>query len=533
MGSRPILWRVLLGCAVLLFNGVLQLRWVGPVSSASIGAPAQIGGSHASSAGKGTYALIIVVDAARFDEFDLSRMPNLAALAAAGTRFNDAWVGQLPSITETSHATIGTGVLPNRHLILGDTWRVPGTERMAPNLLNGSLVHTGYIGKLIQAARVPTLAGLVHARFPGSRVVALSGHKAYAADAMGAGSADFVAFGYKDSRGHYVPGGIPGHVPAPSILKSPELDLSTYPRVPGVEDSWTTTLALQFLAAYHPRLMMINLPEVDVFGHANGTDGTVMQPLMQNVDAQIGRLVDAYKQAGMYNQTEFVITSDHGMVPALRTVQDQAIETTIKAAGGQPLYVGHGDDCEVWLKNPDATPSVAVALAAANVPNVAAVYMRKPTGGYMLMTPDARVADPTVERAYSYLLSTIDSAEAPDLVLLYDENTMTMKPAFLQMGRKGDHGGATWGSQHIGLFLSGPGIKRGYASNFPARLVDLAPTVEELMGIRPRSQDGVPLADAMIHPASWALTQEKAVRPRLLQYVASLTREARLRPNTR
>jgi arylsulfatase A-like enzyme len=143
------------------------------------------------------------------------------------------------------------------------------------------------------------------------------------------------------------------------------------------------------------------------------------------------------------------------------------------------------------------------------------------------------VADPTVERAYSYLLSTIDSAEAPDLVLLYDENTMTMKPAFLQMGRKGDHGGATWGSQHIGLFLSGPGIKRGYASNFPARLVDLAPTVEELMGIRPRSQDGVPLADAMIHPASWALTQEKAVRPRLLQYVASLTREARLRPNTR
>jgi len=474
----------------------------------------------------GPYAVVLVVDAARFDEFDPARMPNLAKLMAAGTTYDHAWVGQLPSVTESSHATIGSGVLPKRHLILGDTWRIPGTEQMSPNLLDSTLTRTGYIGKLIRQTGSPSLAALVDQRWPGSVTAALSGHKIYAADGLGAGAADFVAFGGSNAQKHYVPSGIPGRVPATAILKSPQLDLPAYPRTPGLEDDWTTTLALKLLFKYHPRLMMINLPEVDTFGHLSGTDATVMQPLMVNVDHQIGRIVAAYQRAGLYNQTDFIITADHGMVPATHTVDAQTVKAIVDKAGGQMLYEGHGDSMSIWLKNPTAIPVVAKALSDADVPYVNAVYMRNTSGKYQLVSPVSRLQAPGLDKAYGTLLNTFDQAEAPDIELMYDENTITMTPLFQQIGRKGDHGGASWGAQHIPLVVAGPGIRAGYTSTYPARLVDIAPTVETLMQITPAHQDGVPLADAMLKPPAWATAQQSKRGQRLGPEVDALIQSA-------
>ena len=479
----------------------------------------------------GPYVVVVVIDAARYDEVNLAQMPNLAKLATSGVQYSQAWVGELPSVTEASHATIGTGVLPNRHLILGDTWRVPGTEQMSPSLLNAQLTRTGYIGKAIKSSGAPTVAAITHARWPGSTVVALSGHKIYAADALGAGSADYIAFGGKDNRGHFVPSAIPGHEFAASIAKSPQLDLPAYPRIPGQEDDWTTTLALKFLFKYHPRVMMINLPEVDTFGHISGTDGTVMQPLMSNVDKQIGRLVAAYGRAGILPRTTFIVTSDHGMVPALHTVDSEQVKSIVEKAGGVPLYVGHGDYSSIWLKNPESIASVKKALVDANLPNVAAVYARNPQGAYILASPVSRLADPSVVSAQTALLSTLNVAESPDIVLIYDENTITMTPGFLKIGRKGDHGGATWGAQHIPLIISGRRIKKGVISNYPARLVDIAPTVESLLETYPSRQDGTPLGDAILNPPAGSVATQATKGIALRLEVAALQREASLRPN--
>ena len=63
----------------------------------------------------------------------------------------------------------------------------------------------------------------------------------------------------------------------------------------------------------------------------------------------------------------------------------------------------------------------------------------------------------------------------------------------------GRHGGADWGSQHVTMIFSGPGVKDG-TSNVPARLTDLAPTIERLMGMTPQARDGIVLADAFQTP---------------------------------
>jgi arylsulfatase A-like enzyme len=516
--------------ATLVLGMVLDIGAVDGSVVAQVQSPTAVTKSGASQR-QGPYVLVLVIDAARFDEFNLAQMPNLARVVAGGTTYNQAWVGQMPSLTETSHATIGTGVLPARHLIIGDTWRVPGTNSMSPDLLNRQITQTGYLGKLIKQSGAPTLASFVHQHYKGSVVVALSGHKIYAADAMGAGDADFVAYGALDTRRHYVPFAIPGHMPSKSILGSSQLDLPSYPRKPGIEDAWTTTLAEKFLFKYHPRLMMVNLPEVDVYGHAVGTQVDVMQPLMRNIDGQIGRLLAAYGRAGLLSQTTFVITSDHAMVPSVRTVSSPQVAQIVQRAGGVALTVGHGDYCAVWLKDLASVPRVAAALATANLPGVDAVYAKDETGQYALVSAPARLADPMVNQAYLDLLATFDSAESPDVVLLYDENTITTSPYYQKIGRKGDHGGASWGAQHIPLILMGPTVRQGYRSDFPARLVDIAPTIETIMGISPQHQDGVPLSDALLHPPLTAVQMQGKVSARLLDDVKALEQEAALRPN--
>jgi type I phosphodiesterase/nucleotide pyrophosphatase len=530
MKSRARLLLLTLGCAFLLASGPLA-RSAGDAFGES-GTPTA--GSTSSPGAPAKYALVLVLDGLNYSNLSLSALPNLAALVKRGTNYTGATVGALPSITESSHATIGTGVLPSHHGILGDSWRVPGTNRMSPNLLDMTMDGTGYIDNLLKGSSVASLAGIIHGAFRGSVVASLSAHKVYAASAMGGGHADYVAFGVKDSRGHFVPSGTPGRTPDAKVTHDPALDLTTYPRTPGLEDDWAATLGIKMLQEYKPRVLMINFPEPDNAGHAAGPDPKVIGPVLTAFDKSLGRLLAAYRAAGILSQTDVIVTADHGMVMKKYTVNSTTISNIIKSAGGDPLSIGHGDYSPIWLKNAALTPKVAAALAAARIPHVAAVYMKNTQGKYVLVSPVSMLHAASVEPAYSDLLATFDTPASADLVLLYDENTITMTKLYLQINRQGDHEGATWGAQHVPLIAAGPGVKSGYASPFPAHLVDIAPTVETLLGAKPRNQDGVPLADSMTAAPSWATqaqaattaTRTRDVRGMLAQRTAVLQAQA-------
>jgi arylsulfatase A-like enzyme len=265
---------------------------------------------------------------------------------------------------------------------------------------------------------------------------------------------------------------------------------------------------------------MINFPETDNAGHAAGPDPTVIGPILRAFDKSLGRLLAAYRAAGILSQTDVFVTADHGMVMRKYSVSTATIGNVIRGAGGDALSVGHGDYSPIWLKNPALTSKVAAALVKARIPHVAAVYMKNPQGQYVLASPLSILHAPSVEPAYSDLLATFDTPSSADIVLIYDENTITMTTLFQKINRKGDHEGATWDAQHVLLIASGPGLRSGYTSFFPARLVDIAPTVETLLALRPRNQDGVPLADAMTAAPSWAVQSQSAttaVRARDIQ----------------
>jgi len=123
-------------------------------------------------------------------------------------------VGDLESTTPASHATIGTGVYPRKHNVIGFGWRDPATGRFTYAPTNTNQIHAGYLEKTMTADGVPTLSDEVHLHNPLDRVVSISGEKYYAAATIGAG-ADYQLYGWFGERQVPAAGDWPGHATRP------------------------------------------------------------------------------------------------------------------------------------------------------------------------------------------------------------------------------------------------------------------------------------------------------------------------------
>lgn len=489
-------------------SGLEALFGQGTIPVAAQSAPAQ-------------YLVVIVMDAFRADYVGLQPMPTLTALAHGGTSYDRAWVGQLESETPTSHASLSTGSMPKRTGILGFEWRDPSTKQKTldgwpPGVLAGDLDRD------LKASGTESIPSLVKAAFPQARAVTLSSEKVYAADAMGGPAADYILYhshAGTRTKPMLVPNAVPGHAPSKAFFQHPNLQLHL-PRTKFTDWDWLSTmLAIAAVEEYRPKVLMVNLPGGDVYGHPYGGPATpsVMKQVIAGLDRNIARILDAYKKAGIYEQTLFVVTGDHGMVPNNRGIGSKTIEKVIQEAGGEHLFHWGGTGADIWLKN--WWHAKAVAAAMGKVQGVSSAYYQVNDNGqyHYVLAPGVSI-DPGLDAANQYLLSTFAGPRAPDVVVPFRENTV----GEIYPTAHGEHGGLDWGSQHIPLVLSGPGVKSGLLSEYPARLIDIAPTVLRLMGINPTGMDGVFLADAMANATAADLAAQSALEAPLSAYQNSL-----------
>ena len=165
--------------------------------------------------GRPRYLVLMVLDGARPDYLGVTHLPHLDALLARGTQYRRAVLGILESETPAGHTTLSTGSTPRRDGILGFDWAQNDNDF---SLFSAATVRAGAIEHIMAQARVPTIAGLYKAQHPRARVVALSGHKYYAADPLGGPQADVIMYFQGDQQGHYVPVSIPGHSPPAPVL---------------------------------------------------------------------------------------------------------------------------------------------------------------------------------------------------------------------------------------------------------------------------------------------------------------------------
>jgi len=490
------------------------------------------------------YLCLIVLDAGKpeYVTNHLSQMPTMRSLIAHGRWYDRAWVSSLMSITPPDHAVIGTGSFPKDDGgIVNWDWGVHSTGKISPSFQALANYQNGWAFKVIKDSGTPTLSGLIRQKYPRDPVIAGSGAHFHAAGPMGGPDASWI-FSYDRIGGSWAPYTLGQHPVPASLLHDPSLRTPlvgsnhstvplTYDPLPiGQQDSLVASFAIQTLQRYRPRAMMINLPEPDTIGHWSHQWKRDEGLLYLSFDKDLARITAAYKQAGIYNQTLFVITADHGMIQSQHRVLDRvAVVNQVKSMVGQQgtiLTNGGGAAgptmTSMWIKNPAENARVAKALFAKHYDNVSAIFYIQHRGShYYYNMAGCEQCPPDLVKTYRYLLSTEAGPTGEDIGILLRENARNSGLPQM-MGR---HGGADWGSQHVTLVLSGPGVQDG-ASQHPARLADLAPTIERFMGITPKARDGIVLADAFQNPNLADVATQNASDPTMGVYVNSLMQRA-------
>ena len=71
-------------------------------------------------------------------------------------------------------------------------------------------------------------------------------------------------------------------------------------------------LAEEYIRAEKPTLAAICFDQIDHAGHKEGHDTPAYYDCIARIDRMVGRIVQATKDAGIYDHTVFIITADHG-----------------------------------------------------------------------------------------------------------------------------------------------------------------------------------------------------------------------------
>lgn len=493
-----------------------------------------------------TYLCMIVLDAGRPDYItrNLKYMPTIRALMQHSRWYDRAWVGSLMSITPPDHAVIGTGSFPKDDGgIVNWDWGNHKTGKISPSFQALANYQNGWAFRVIRNSGTPTLAGLIRLKYPHGAVIAGSGAHFHAAGPMGGPDASWI-FSYDRINGNWAPYTLGQHAVPKQLLQDPSLRVPlpasndsplplTYDPVKlGQQDSLVVKFAIRSLQLYRPRGIMINLPEPDTAGHwtPDASWYRVEDRLYRTFDHDLGALIAAYKAAHIYSKTLFVITADHGMTHYHHRVIDRtAVINQITDTLGQHSIIltngggkGGPSMTSIWLKNPANNQRMARAIFQKNYDNVSAVYYITNTNGhYAYKMAGCNSCPPDLVKTYDYMLSTEAGTHGEDIAILLRENAANSGLPIM-FGR---HGGADWQSQHITLLLSGPGVKTG-VSQSPARLVDLAPTIERFMGIAPDARDGLVLADAFQNPNPADVAAQNQSDATQSVYVTALSQRA-------
>lgn len=225
-----------------------------------------------------------------------------------------------------------------------------------------------------------------------------------------------------------------------------------------------------------PGLLMLHLFAGDSEKHGKGTRAPSVKTALELYDSQIGEVMNAAKQVGIFEKTAFLIVSDHGQADVYRHSHLNNLflrEGLLKAEAGKLLsWKAYADSCgtsaAIHTDGPDALQKAREVLEKA-----------KEAGEFGI----ERILDRAELDKQHYGSGASLSVEALSGIgftaELSDDNTTE-----LENGPKGDHGDLPDKEHHRCIFVaSGAGVKKRGALSGVLSMTDVAPTAMKLLGL--------------------------------------------------
>ena len=231
---------------------------------------------------------------------------------------------------------------------------------------------------------------------------------------------------------------------------------------PDLDDYAALLCEKLYASSRPPQVLTVHLVDCDSMRHRYGVESPEAHAAMERLDRRVGRILNAVKRRGLWEDTLFCVVSDHGQQDAPHGV---LLDREIKAAcGARAQSLGMG----AYIFGPD----LALALRA--------LQEHREEWGI----------------AHIYNQDELRALHAPEQVRL----AVDALPGhcFLDKPEEthGEHGfGLDCPQARTLLWLSGPGIRRGERIE-RARLVDIAPTLAHALGLSLSQAQGRVLSEA-------------------------------------
>lgn len=431
---------------------------------------ALFGGVAAAAPSVSNHVVIISIDGMR-PEFYLSKefagvCETLAGLRQAGS-FAKGALPPYPSVTYPGHATIATGVHPSRHGIVANTVFEPP-----------ELEGRGYW--FASDLRAPALWDVAHKA--GLTVGSVSWPCTAGSKSIRWDVAEFwtTPFGndLELTRRYAAPGLI-------EMIESKAGRMTPARRADAAQwDAFLAASAVAILEEHKPNLMFVHFIEADKIQHQGGCGAAELPAVLRRVDGYIHDIIEATRKAGIHERTTFIVLGDHGFEDVSRMIAPNVLLAQngfITLSQGRvtdwkAMAQNTGGSAGVYLKDPkDIATATKVrmlfarhAMGAAGKPMYRVIEKQQ-----LLKLGGPRDAAFYLEAEPGYMFSkSLDG----DFV----------RPAPI----KGNHGFLpTRAGMHTGFVAAGRGVKKGVQLGL-IQLVDVAPTVAELLGLRLEDADG-------------------------------------------
>ncbi len=253
---------------------------------------------------------------------------------------------------------------------------------------------------------------------------------------------------------------------------------------------YVSTLALcEAIEEHKPNLMAIHLIETDTEEHAYGPAHPMAQAAFTLVDALIGRIIAATRKAGIYDQTAFIITADHGFATVHYEMNLRPYFAETGLSDKIRLYANG------WFVFVRLLPAFDAAADASKLrqalsrlhqnPHILRIYQSQE---YPLLGLPRYEDSDRIPGQY-LIVSDIDTF----LVSAPDDSTALRRrerPAY-------SHGYLPqYPAMYPLLVLSGEGLKKGIRIGH-VHQIDIAPTITRLLDLRPLNFDGRVLTEAL------------------------------------
>ncbi|MDR3190652.1 MAG: alkaline phosphatase family protein [Lactobacillaceae bacterium] len=416
------------------------------------------------------HALVISLDALGYSDLRdrLQFLPNIAAIIERGT-----WVkevrGVYPSITYPSHTSIITGEFPKKHGIINATLIQP--ERISPDWY--------WYAKHIKVPTVYDLAreqGLTTAAFlwPVTAGAKINWNIAeifpnriwtnqYTTSLKASSPLFLLAMDRK--YGQLRDG-----------INQPELD------------NFITASAVDTIVTKKPNLTLIHLVDMDSHRHRYGVRSQQALDAMVRLDAHVGQLVQATKDAGIYEDADFMLLGDHYQLNVDKMIHlNMLFEEQGWLRGTRNGRVRR--DWQVLAKHTDG--ATYIYLRDGSLHDAVRALVRQ-VEGVKNVFEHAELVELGADPKASFMIEAKDTYYFTDEThrpAVVEEVTSEMLEAGEPDRYKGTHGYLPSHNNYTTtLVLAGPDIKAGQVLNLDVNLTDEGPTMAALLGLKFENQ---------------------------------------------